>query len=487
VLFIDALLIASYGLVATLLAIFASHRVLLALRHQRAVRIPRNPATWEGPLPRVVVQVPIYNEAAVVERTIRAACELDWPHERLEIQILDDSDDDTREHAAELIARARKDGVPISHVTRAIRTGYKAGALANGLTQSRGEFIAVFDADFVPPRDFLRRAVPHFSDDSIGMVQARWDHLNREHSLLTRLQALLLDGHFEIEHLTRNREGLFFNFNGTAGVWRRACIEEAGGWDHDTLTEDLDLSYRAQLAGWKFSYLNDLLVPAELPIQVRAFKSQQHRWTKGAVQTGKKLLPRIWTSPIPLSNKIEASFHLLDHYAPVVVLLFSALLAPLLLARSDHLPEALSRFIGYGFLLMSLLALGIFYGVTAWSHRGRLMENLLLIPLIIPLIAGLGVTSFRAVIEGLFGKDITFVRTPKYDAVGKAGAAKTSRYRVPLHPSVIAEILLAAWLGTVAVFAADKSWYVMSAFFTLFAVGFLWVGSATLLAPRARA
>src|SRR5205085_6120384 len=276
-----------------ILCLYGLHRYhLVHLYYKYRRNTPQAQACFRE-LPVVIIQLPMYNEPAVVRRVIDATCRIEYPRDRLEIQVLDDSTDETREWATQAVARWREAGFDIHHIHRTNREGYKAGALAEGLRKARGEFVLIFDADFVPPADILQKTIHYFTHPRVGMVQARWEHLNRDQSLLTKTQAILLDGHFVVEHGARSRSGRFMSFNGTAGMWRRSCIEEAGGWQHDTLTEDLDLSYRAQLAGWKFIFLPDVVTPAELPVDMNGFKSQQHRWTKGSVQTCKKLLPRI--------------------------------------------------------------------------------------------------------------------------------------------------------------------------------------------------
>src|SRR5678815_1119961 len=268
------------------------------------------PGPQLSPLPVVTVQLPLYNEMYVADRLIESVCALDYPRELLEIQVLDDSTDETRGIAQAAVRRFAAKGVDIKYYHRADRTGYKAGALEAGLRVARGEFVAIFDADFLPGADFLLRLMPHFSHARIAMVQARWGHINQDYSLLTKIQSIMLDGHFVLEHGSRNRAGCFFNFNGTAGIWRRDAIEQAGGWQHDTLTEDLDLSYRAQLKGWRFVFMEDVITPAELPVEMNSFKSQQFRWAKGSVQTFLKLMPRLLRSDQPLHVKAEAFFHL---------------------------------------------------------------------------------------------------------------------------------------------------------------------------------
>ncbi|MCH8321288.1 MAG: glycosyltransferase, partial [Acidobacteria bacterium] len=281
----------------------------------------------------MTVQLPLYNERYVAERAIRALAALEYPKELLEVQVLDDSTDATSDVVARVVRELRNRGVRIHHLRRAVRTGFNAGALAEGLAKASGDLVAIFDADFIPYPDFLRRIVGEFDRADVGMVQARWSHINEDHSLLTKTQALQLDAHFTLEHGVRAAKGLFFNFNGTAGVWRKQAILDSGGWQDDTLTEDLDLSYRAQLAGWRFLFLPHVVCPAELPVDIIAFKNQQHRWTKGALQTAKKILPLLWRSRFPLSVKIEATVHLTSNVGYLLTVIFSVTMLPSLLLR----------------------------------------------------------------------------------------------------------------------------------------------------------
>src|SRR5579862_646463 len=304
----ETLILVLYFFVLSILAIYGWHRyflVYLYMKNRDKAPSLTVPAALD-PLPQVTIQLPIYNEMYVADRLIDRVCELDYPRELMEIQVLDDSTDETREIAELAVRRHAARGFDIQYLHRVDRTGYKAGALEAGLRAAKADYIAIFDADFIPPRDFLRRTLPYFADAGIGMVQARWGHINQDYSLLTKIQAILLDGHFVLEHGGRNRAGRFFNFNGTAGVWRREAIGDAGGWQHDTLTEDLDLSYRAQLLGWRFVFLPDVVSPAEVPVEMNSFKSQQHRWAKGSIQTCRKLLPYILLADVPLKVKVEA-------------------------------------------------------------------------------------------------------------------------------------------------------------------------------------
>ncbi|MFM2151832.1 MAG: hypothetical protein RL199_267, partial [Pseudomonadota bacterium] len=312
----------TYFAVLVVLSLYGSHRYYMSyLYYRHKANLPM-PAGRLQTLPRVTIQLPIFNEMYVCERLVDAVCAIEYPRELFEVQVLDDSTDETTSIAAAAVERWKKRGIDISYVHRTNRQGFKAGALQAGLAKAKGEFVAVFDADFVPGADFLRKTIHYFSDQNVGMVQVRWEHLNREFSLLTNAQAVFLDGHFVIEHTARNRSGRFFNFNGTAGIWRRQAIHDGGGWQHDTLTEDLDLSYRTQLAGWRFVYLPDVVSPAEVPVEMNAFKSQQARWAKGSIQTAKKLLPRILASDLPRSIKSEAFFHLTANICyPLMVVL----------------------------------------------------------------------------------------------------------------------------------------------------------------------
>ena len=347
------LTLSAYYAVLFLLALYGAHRaymVHLYFRHRRET--PR-PSGTLAELPRVTVQLPIYNEVYVVERLVSSVAALDYPPALLQIQILDDSTDETREIARATAARLRARGCDVDYRPRSHRRGFKAGALQDGLDTATGEFVLILDADFVPKPDLLRTTLPFFADPGVGMVQARWEHLNREFSLLTRIQAILLDGHFVIEHTARHRSGRFFNFNGTAGVWRRECIEKAGGWAADTLTEDLDLSYRAQLQGWRFVYLKDCAAPAEVPVDINGFKSQQHRWTKGSIQTGRKILPAVFRSRLPWRIKSEALVHLAGNGSYLLVVALSLLLVPAIVIR-DRI----------GWQRLAVLDFPLFFGAT---------------------------------------------------------------------------------------------------------------------------
>jgi len=390
--------------------------------------------TW----PRVTIQLPIYNEKYMVERLLRAVIKLDYPPRQLQIQVLDDSTDDTVELVRRLVKRYQRQGVNIQWIHRTDRKGYKAGALDHGLHSAMGELIGIFDADFVPKRDWLKKTVPHFQDEKLGCLQTRWGHINRKYNSLTLAEALAIDGHFVIEQTARSRNDFFLNFNGTAGLWRRACIEDVGGWQWDTLTEDLDLSYRAQLRGWKIGYLPDVVVPAELPAQVEAFKKQQFRWAKGSFQVVRKILPRIFEEPnIPLRVRFMALLHLTGYF--VHPLMVSTLI--LTLPVGLLVPEAFKFF---PLAVFTSLGPPLLYASASASRVPPLLERLKLIPLLTITGFGISLSTSIAVLEGLMGKGGRFVRTPKLNLSNshqKSGGVDRS-YKQPISPLIWAEIAL---------------------------------------------
>ncbi|MFQ5663853.1 MAG: cellulose synthase family protein [Terriglobia bacterium] len=367
-------------------------------------------AAW----PHVTIQLPLYNEKYVVERLLATVAAIDYPRDRLEIQVLDDSTDETVALARACVARHAAAGVSIRHIHRSHRTGYKAGALAAGLEQARGEFITIFDADFLPPADFLRRTLPYFADPKLAMVQTRWTYVNRHYSLLTEVQAILLDAHFVLEHGARSRAGLFFNFNGTAGVWRRAAIRAAGGWQHDTLTEDTDLSYRAQLQGWKCLYLPEVECPSELPVEMNAFKAQQARWAKGLMQTAKKILPRLWRAPLPARIKLEAFWHLTGCICYPLMVGLSALLLPAMIVRF-YQGWWQVLWIDLPLFLAATCSVSSFYLVAQKElHPHNWTRTFFFLPLLMAVGIGVALRNARAVLEALCGIPSPFARTPKY-------------------------------------------------------------------------
>ena len=411
---IELSILALYYLILGVLAAYGVHRAHLVVTYWRTRG--RGPTCTEGAesRPVVTVQLPIFNERYVAERLIDAVCALDYPPELLEIQVLDDSTDDTKDLVAAVVERHRRNGIDIHHLHRRDRTGFKAGALEAGLQVARGELLAVFDADFLPQPDYLRRTVPHFEDPKIGMVQCRWGHINRDYSRLTRIQAILLDGHFVVEHTARHRSGCLFNFNGTAGIWRRRAIVDAGGWEHDTLTEDLDLSYRAQLAGWTFSYLPDVVVPAELPAEINAYKSQQHRWAKGSIQTGRKLLRRTLGSPLSPRAKLEAFIHLTANFTYLLMACLSVLVFPAMyLRRGDEAWKLLA--FDLPLFLAATVSVVVYFVVGQKRDGVPVWRSLLHMPAVMAVGIGLAVNNSRAVWSGLWEDGGVFHRTPKYN------------------------------------------------------------------------
>ena len=399
--------------------------------------------------PQVTVQLPVYNERYVINRLIKSVADFNWPKDKLEIQVLDDSTDDTVEIIAQKVGELQKQGLDITHVQRDSREGYKAGALEYGMERAKGEFIAIFDADFKPHSDFLMNTVPCFENEDIGMVQTRWTHLNQDYSLLTKMQAFALNAHFTVEQKGRNRAGYFMNFNGTAGVWRRSCIEDAGGWEHDTLTEDLDLSYRAQMKGWEFIFLEDVVSPAELPVAISALKTQQYRWTKGAAEAARKHLSNVWKTDSPLIKKIQASSHLLSSSVFLFILLISVLSVPLLWLKSVQ-PELGPFFVAASFFVIALFGWLLFYGAPFVRDEGLTWQKLkqlsYMFPIFLALSMALSVHNSIAVIRGYAGKASPFVRTPKFNITKLSDSWSDNKYLIKKLDAVsIVEGLLALY------------------------------------------
>ena len=484
----QSIVIILYLVTLGVLGLYGVHRSALLwsyLRHGRARVAPRDRFA-EADLPNVTVQLPMFNELLVAERVINAVARIDYPRERLEIQVLDDSTDATAEIARARCEALRREGLNIRYIRRADRVGYKAGALEHGLRQAEGDFVLVFDADFVPHEGAVRDLIDFFTDPSVGMVQARWGHLNRDRSLLTRCQAMLLDGHFVIEHAARNQTGRFFNFNGTAGMWRKAAIEDAGGWQHDTITEDMDLSYRAQLAGWTFVYAPHITVPAELPGDMSSFKSQQYRWAKGSVQTARKLLGRIITAPVPAKVKREAFFHLTNNVAYVFLLLLAALQLPNMLIRRQ-MEDPTLLLLDVPLFWATCGSVAAFYVVAHRDLYGGTMQALKRLPVMMALGIGLAVNNGRAAIEGLFGRDVEFVRTPKSGATDEGGASGPLAYRGRWSWHNALELVFGLYCtATLAVALGTQSWASVP-FVTLFSAGFLYVGVTSLVEARGSA
>jgi cellulose synthase/poly-beta-1,6-N-acetylglucosamine synthase-like glycosyltransferase len=473
----ETLILAAYFFILCILAVYGWHRYYLVFLYMKHRQNVPGPLPAPDPLPVVTVQLPIFNEMYVVNRLIESVCAMDYPRHLLEIQVLDDSTDETREIAELAVRRHAEQGFDIKYIHRVDRTGYKAGALDAGLKVARGQFVAIFDADFIAPADFLMRTVPQFANPKVGMVQARWGHINREYSLLTRIQSILLDGHFVLEHGSRNRAGCFFNFNGTAGIWRREVIGDAGGWQHDTLTEDLDLSYRAQMRGWKFVFMQDLVSPAEVPVEMNAFKSQQHRWAKGSIQTCRKVLPKILQSNLPLSVKAEAFFHLTANFNYLLMVVLSILMFPSMYVRYNM-----------GWTEMMLIDVPLFFAATfsvanfymvcqrelfpdTWKSRLKYLPFLMSIGI------GLCINNARAVIEALMAKDSgEFARTPKYGIERESDDWQGKKYHQIELTQPLIELGLGLYFTVTVFYALANGIYGTLPFLVLFQVGFLYTG-----------
>ncbi len=453
---------------------YGLHRYFIVYLFLKNRNRPPQPLAHFDELPVVTVQLPLFNEIYVVERLLKAVSELDYPRDRLQIQVLDDSTDETRDVTKSCVERLVARGFDVELLHRPDRVGFKAGALEVGLDSARGDFVCILDADFIPQPELLQKTVHFFTDPKVGMIQTRWGHINRSYSLLTRVQAMFLDGHLLLEQVARSRSGRFFNFNGTAGLWRKSCIQKSGGWQHDTLTEDLDLSYRAQLAGWKFVFLTDVVTPAELPVDMNGFKSQQHRWTKGSIQTCKKLLPRIWRSELPLPIKIEATGHLTSNFAYLLLASLCVLLHPSLGGpQSGWLRIFL---IDVPIFLTASLSVAVFYICAQRElHPRTWMKDILLLPALLALGVGLSINNARAVLEAVFNHQSEFKRTPKYGIEHKAQAWRSCRY-MPLKSLLpIIEIGFAAYFSYFVYYACAHGQYLTLPFLILFQMGFLYV------------
>jgi cellulose synthase/poly-beta-1,6-N-acetylglucosamine synthase-like glycosyltransferase len=477
----ETLILALYFFVLSILALYGWHRYYLVYLYMKNKGNAPKPLPPPAVLPAVTVQLPIFNEMYVADRLINAVCEMDYPKELLEIQVLDDSTDETTAISELAVRRHAARGFNIRYMHRVDRTGYKAGALEAGLKESTTEYVAIFDADFIPSRDFLKRTLPYFqTDPNIGMVQARWGHINADYSLLTKIQSMLLDAHFVLEHGGRNRAGCFFNFNGTAGVWRRKAIDNSGGWQHDTLTEDLDLSYRAQLRGWRFIFLPEVVSPAEVPVEMNSFKSQQHRWAKGSIQTCMKLMPQILSSNLPTGVKAEAFFHLSANFNYLLMTVLSVLMFPAMYVRYNM-----------GWTEMLLIDVPLFFAATAsvanfyivaqrelypdWRQRMKYLPFLMSIGI------GLCVNNTRAVIEALFGNQSEFARTPKYGIERKSDEWVGKKYHQAVGIQSIIELGLGLYFTGTVYYALVNQIYGTLPFLMLFQIGFLYTGLLSIL------
>ncbi|MBK7862295.1 MAG: glycosyltransferase [Archangiaceae bacterium] len=482
---LEIVFLATYFGVLTILATYGSHRYRMAYLYYRHKFMLPTPKGRLEQMPRVTIQLPVFNEMYVVERLIDAVCRIRYPRALLEIQVLDDSTDETCPIARACVERHQAEGIDIAYIHRENRKGFKAGALEHGLHLAKGEFVAVFDADFVPAPDFLERTVPFFADTEIGMVQVRWGHLNREFSILTQAQSILLDGHFMIEHTARNRSGCFFNFNGTAGIWRRKTIEDAGGWQHDTLTEDLDLSYRAQLKGWKFTFLPEVVSPAEVPVDMNAFKSQQHRWAKGSIQTAKKLLPKILKSSLPFAVKREAFFHLTNNFAYLLMLVFSLLMPLSIVVRFKHNLYS-TLLLDLPFFVTATFSVCFFYVATQRELGMSWGRRLKYLPFLLSLGIGLAINNAKAVIEAVLNQESGFTRTPKTGAEGKKAIAVQKSYRGKKNWLPIVELAFGIYFTGAIWLAWHLEVYASLPFLVLFQAGFFYVGISSLLQDRFR-
>lgn len=468
-------ILTAYFFVLSILAVYGWHRyylVYLYMKHKG--NVPKSLPALD-PLPRVTIQLPIFNEMYVVERLIEAVCAIEYPRALIDIQVLDDSTDETREIAELAVRRHRANGFDIAHIHRTDRTGFKAGALEAGMKVAKGEFIAIFDADFVPPGDFLASAMPQFADGKVAMVQTRWGHLNADYSLLTKIQSILLDGHFVLEHGGRNRANCFFNFNGTAGVWRRKAIESAGGWQHDTLTEDLDLSYRAQLLGWRFVFLQDSVSPAEVPVEMNAFKSQQHRWAKGSIQTCRKLLPYLLSADLPLGVKAEAFFHLTANFNYVLMVLLSLLMFPSMYVRYN-MGWYEMMFIDVPLFFAATASVMNFYLVSQREVHKDWISRVKYLPMLMAVGIGLCVNNARAVFEALLGGAGEFTRTPKYGIERQGDEWSGKKYHQWMLTQPLIEVALGVYFTGTVLYALANGIYGTLPFLVLFQVGFLYTG-----------
>ena len=481
----DYALLIPYFVVLILLASYGVHRyILVYLYYKKRKNRTTEPAAQFEDLPRVTVQLPMFNERYVAERLIDSVCKLKYPREKLDIQVLDDSTDETVVVVRDLVERYAALGHPITYIHRTNREGFKAGALAEGMKTCKGEFIAIFDADFTPPEEFLLKVIHHFTDPKIGMVQTRWTHINRNYSFLTEVEAILLDGHFVLEHSGRARSGVFFNFNGTAGMWRRRAIEEAGGWQHDTLTEDTDLSYRAQLEGWKFLYLQDVECPAELPVEMTAFKTQQARWAKGLIQTGKKILPRVLKSDASLHTKIEAWYHLTANLSYPLMIVLSVLLLPAMIIRF-YQGWFQMLYIDLPLFMASTFSISSFYLVSQRELFPKSWPRALLyLPFLMALGIGLTITNTKAVLEALIGKQSAFARTPKYRVESRKDKVGASKYRRRLGWVPWVELLIGGYFALTVYYAMVNENYITVPFLLLFVVGYWYTGLMSLLQGR---
>jgi cellulose synthase/poly-beta-1,6-N-acetylglucosamine synthase-like glycosyltransferase len=479
----DYSLLVPYFACLTVLSIYGLHRyeIVRTYRKVRSRLLSVAPSRLD-PLPRVTIQLPLYNERFVVERLLETIAQIDYPRELLQIQVLDDSTDETHPFTERLVNEYRAGGLPIEYIYRTNRHGFKAGALENGLATATGELVAVFDADFVPPRDFLQRTVHFFADSEVGLVQSRWSYLNRDSSVLTEVQAMLLDGHFVLEHAARCGRGLYFNFNGTAGVLRKSMIEDAGGWQHDTLTEDSDLSYRAQLKGWKFVYVPDIECPSELPVDMLGFQTQQFRWSKGLTQVARKLLMKVLRSDASWRGKFEAFAHLTPNIAYPLMIAVSALMLPVMIVRFYQGWQQI-LLVDAPFMTANFASIFAFY-VYAQKARngGSAWKALKLMPALIAAGVALTANNTLAVLEALVGRQSAFIRTPKYAVTGaaKVQTAQVARYRSQCGWLPFVELALCGYFLAMVAYAVDTLNWLAVPLLMIFVSGYGWAALSKL-------
>lgn len=471
----------AYTTVLVGLAGYGSHRLAIIFLYFKHSRKKPEPFTTFKELPLVTIQLPVFNEMHVVDRLLDSVSKIDYPKSKLQIQLLDDSTDETVEICREGILRLVDEGFDAQHIHRKDRTGFKAGALEHGTLSAKGEYLFILDADFVPNTDVLQKTIHYFTNDNIGMIQTRWGHLNRTFNLLTRVQAMFLDGHLELEQTARNRSGRFFTFNGTAGIWRKSCIADAGGWEHDTLTEDMDLSYRAQLKGWRFIFLNDVETPAELPVDMDGFKSQQHRWTKGSIQVCKKVLPAIWKSNVPLFVKMEATAHLTSNFAYLLLICLCFLIYP---SQQSH--PAFGPFTYYiinvPIFFFASVSVVLFYLISQKALRpSSWWKEIPYLPLLLALGIGMSINNAKAVVEALFNHQSAFVRTPKYGIALKTNADwKKSSYKAIKTITPFVEFLFGCFFLFVVIEAAMNGRWSSAILLLPFPVGFFYTSCSSL-------
>ncbi|MBM3787758.1 MAG: glycosyltransferase [Acidobacteria bacterium] len=477
----DYALLVPYFAILVVLSFFGMHRYEMIRGYfKNRKNLPKTPPAQFDELPPVTIQLPLYNERFVVERLVEQIVKMDYPKHLLQIQVLDDSTDETHPFTERLVAEYRAQGHPIEYIHRTNRHGYKAGALQEGLRTATGEFVAVFDADFVVPADFLRKTIHYFADPKVGVVQTRWTYLNQHYNVLTEVQTMLLDGHFVLEHVARAGSGLFFNFNGTAGILRKEMIQDAGGWQHDTLTEDSDLSYRAQLKGWRFVYASDVECPSELPFDMHGFQVQQTRWSKGLTQCAKKLLPMILKSDQPWRVKLEAVCHLTPNIAYPLMLIMSALMLPVMIVRF-YMGWMQMVFVDLPLMAASFWSISAFYLVAQRELRpGTWRRTIKYLPALMAAGVALTLSNAKAVMEALVGYQTAFARTPKYAVGDKKVKLGNERYKSRIGVLPFVEIAAGTWFLSMMWYAIDSYNFLALPFLSLFVGGYYWAAFSKL-------